>query len=148
MSLKALIDKAIETAGSQAKLAELMGVKQQHISAWKTGVRTCTTASRIELCKITGYDLKTALLEQIVEDLNQEDETEAEAANTLKALLKAFPKNGERMSSHVSRIIIKVLTKYRHFLAGSLPSDQPLSSGSMNTKELSYSRVGVATSSV
>lgn len=148
MSLKALIDKAIETAGSQAKLAELMGVKQQHISAWKTGVRTCTTASRIELCKITGYDLKTALLEQIVEDLNQEDETEAEAAKTLKALLKAFPKNGERMSSHVSRIVIQILTKYRHFLSSSLASDQPLGSGRMNPKNLSYSGIGVVACSV
>lgn len=148
MSLKALIDKAIETAGSQAKLAELMGVKQQHISAWKTGVRNCTTASRIELCKIADYDLSTALLEQVVESLDQSSSKQAEAAKTLTALLEAFPKNGERMSSHVSRIIIKVLTKYRHLLTRSLTSNQPLSGGGVNPEQLSYCRVGILTSSV
>ena len=98
MSLTSLIDKAIENAGSQVKLAELMKVQQQVISAWRTGRRTCTTAHRIELCKIAGYDLKTALLEQVVEGLDKEDETQAEAAKTLNALLAAFPKNGERIS--------------------------------------------------
>ena len=99
MSLNALIEKAIATAGSQAKLAEMMGVRQQHISAWKTGVRTCTTATRIELCKITGYDLTTALLEQLVEEMDPEDEIQAEAAKAFDEMLtKSFPKNGERIS--------------------------------------------------
>lgn len=148
MSLVALIDKAIEAAGSQAKLTEMMGIKQQNVSGWRTGRRVCTTKSRIELCKIAGYDLKTALLEEVIEGLDKGDKEQAEAAKMLNALLAAFPKNGRRISSHVSRIIIKVLTKYRHFLAGSLPSDQPLSSGSMNTKELGYRRVGVVTGGV
>ena len=98
MSVKALIDKAIEQAGSQAKLAEMMGVKQQHISAWKTGVRTCTMPTRIQLCEITGYDLKTALLEQVVEGLDTSNEAQADAAKTLNAVLAAFPKSGERIS--------------------------------------------------
>lgn len=98
MSLRSLIDKAIEKAGSQIKLAELMNVQQQVISAWRTGRRTCTTAHRIELCRIAGYDLKTALLEQVVEGLDSEDEIQAEAAKTLNSLLAAFPKNGERIS--------------------------------------------------
>lgn len=96
MSLKALIDKAIETAGSQAKLAEMMGVKQQHISAWKTGVRTCTTPTRIELCKIADYDLKVALIEQAIEGLDQSDQTQAEAAKMLEAVVGAFPNAGWR----------------------------------------------------
>ena len=91
MSLKALIDKAIETAGSQAKLAEMMDVKQQHISAWKTGIRTCTTPTRIKLCEITGYDLKTALLEQVVEGLDENDETQKGAKEMIQAMLDAFP---------------------------------------------------------
>lgn len=91
MSLKALIDKAIETAGSQAKLAEMMEVKQQHISAWKTGIRTCTTPTRIKLCEITGYDLKTALLEQVVEGLDENDETQKGAKEMIQAMLDAFP---------------------------------------------------------
>lgn len=98
MSLVTLIDKAIEAAGSQVKLAEMMGIKQQNVSGWRTGRRYCTTASRIELCKIAGYDLKTALLEQVVEGLDTNDATQAEAAKTLNSLLAAFPKNGERIS--------------------------------------------------
>ncbi|BDR08705.1 helix-turn-helix domain-containing protein [Comamonas thiooxydans] len=91
MSVKALIDKAIEQAGSQAKLAEMMGVKQQHISAWKTGVRTCTMPTRIQLCEITGYDLKTALLEQVIEGLDESDETQKGAKEMIQAMLDAFP---------------------------------------------------------
>lgn len=91
MSLKALIDKAIETAGSQAKLAEMMGVKQQNISAWRTGARTCTTPTRIELCKIADYDLKVALIEQVIESLDQSDKTQAEAGAMLQAVVDAFP---------------------------------------------------------
>lgn len=96
MSLKALIDKAIEKAGSQVKLAEAIGVKQQHISAWRTGVRNCTTPTRIELCKIADYDLKVALIEQVIEGLDQNDQTQAEAGAMLQAIVDAFPNQGWR----------------------------------------------------
>src|SRR5260370_42089000 len=62
MPLIELIDKAVAAAGSQVKLAEKMGVKQQEVSSWRTGKRYCTTPTRIELCKIADYDLKVALL--------------------------------------------------------------------------------------
>ena len=91
MSLKLLIDTAIEKAGSQVKLAEQMKVQQQVISAWRTGRRTCTTAHRIELCKIAGYDLKAALLEQVVEGLDENDETQKGAKEMIQAMLDAFP---------------------------------------------------------
>ncbi len=91
MPLKELIDQATEAAGSQTKLAELMGVQQQNISAWRTGRRVCTTQSRIELCKIAGYDLKTALIEQVIEGLDQDDQVQAEAGAMLRAVLDAFP---------------------------------------------------------
>lgn len=98
MSLITLIDKAIEAAGSQVKLAEMMGIKQQNVSGWRTGRRVCTTKTRIELCEIAGYDLKTALLEQVVEGLDTSNKQQADAAKTLKAVLAAFPKSGERIS--------------------------------------------------
>ncbi|UBQ43079.1 YdaS family helix-turn-helix protein [Comamonas thiooxydans] len=98
MSLITLIDKAIEAAGSQVKLAEMMGIKQQNVSGWRTGRRVCTTKTRIELCEIAGYDLKTALLEQVVEGLDTSNEAQADAAKTLNAVLAAFPKSGERIS--------------------------------------------------
>nr|WP_314352888.1 YdaS family helix-turn-helix protein [Comamonas thiooxydans] len=91
MSLRSLIDQAIEKAGSQVKLAEQMKVQQQVISAWRTGRRTCTTAHRIELCKIANYDLKAALLEQVVEGLDENDETQKGAKEMIQAMLDAFP---------------------------------------------------------
>jgi len=94
MTLKALIDKAIEAAGSQVKLAEQLGIKQQDVSGWRTGRRACTTKSRIELCKIADYDLKVALLEQVIEGLDQNDQVQAEAGAMLQAVIDAFPNAG------------------------------------------------------
>ncbi len=66
-------------------------MKSQELSAWRTGARNCTTATRIALCKIANYDLKVALLEQVIEGLDQNDETRAEAAKMLQAVIGAFP---------------------------------------------------------
>lgn len=94
MSLVALIDKAIDAAGSQVKLAEQMGVKQQDVSGWRTGRRACTTKTRIELCEIADYDLKVALIEQVIEGLDPEDKAQAEAGAMLQAVVDAFPNAG------------------------------------------------------
>lgn len=94
MPLITLIDKAIEKAGSQTKLAEMMEVKQQEVSAWRNMKRKCTTATRIQLCKIADYDLKVALLEQVIEGLDQNDQVQAEAGAMLQAVIDAFPNAG------------------------------------------------------
>lgn len=91
MTLKALIDLATEKAGNQTQLAQMLEVTQQDVSKWKTGRRYCTTATRIELCKISGYDLKTALIEQVIEGLDPSDQVQAEAGTMLQAVLDAFP---------------------------------------------------------
>lgn len=96
MALIDLIDQAIKATGSQTKLAEKMGVKQQEVSSWRTGARNCTTPTRIELCKIANYDLKVALIEQVIEGLDQNDQTQAEAATMLQAIVDAFPNAGWR----------------------------------------------------
>lgn len=108
MSLRSLIDQAIEKAGSQVKLAEQMKVQQQVISAWRTGRRTCTTAHRIELCKIANYDLKAALLEQVVEGLDENDETQKGAKEMIQAMLDAFPNR-----SSIAERVINIGSKYR-----------------------------------
>jgi ribosome-binding protein aMBF1 (putative translation factor) len=72
MSLRSLIDQAIEKAGSQVKLAEQMKVQQQVISAWRTGRRIPQhTADRA----VQDRELrpKAALLEQVVEGLDEND---------------------------------------------------------------------------
>ncbi|MFE1572229.1 YdaS family helix-turn-helix protein [Comamonas odontotermitis] len=96
MPLRDLIEKATEKAGSQVALAELMGVKQQDVSAWKTGRRVCTAQSRIELCEIADYDLKVALIEQVIEGLDQSVKAQADAAKMLQAVVDAFPNEGWR----------------------------------------------------
>ena len=96
MALIDLIDKAIQATGSQTRLAEKMGVRQQEVSSWRTGARNCTTATRIELCKIADYDLKVALIEQVIESLDQNDQTQAEAGAMLQAVVDAFPNQGWR----------------------------------------------------
>lgn len=94
MSVVKLIEKATEKAGDQTRLAEMLGVHQQDISAWKKGRRACTTRSRIELCKIADYDLKVALIEQVIEGLDATDEVQADAAKMLQAVVDAFPNAG------------------------------------------------------
>lgn len=94
MPLRELIEKAAEKAGNQLRLAEMMGVKQQDVSKWKTGKRYCTTPTRIELCKIADYDLKVALIEQVIEGLDPVDEVQADAAKMLQAVVDAFPNAG------------------------------------------------------
>lgn len=96
MSTQALIDQAITKAGSQEKLAELLGLKQQNISAFRTGKRNVTTDVRVKLAKIADYDLKVALIEQVIEGLDQNDKTQAEAAKMLQAIVDAFPNAGWR----------------------------------------------------
>lgn len=96
MSTQSLIDQAIAKAGSQERLAELLGLKQQNISALRRGKRNLTTDMRIKLAKIADYDLKVALIEQAIEGLDQNDETQAEAARMLKAVVDAFPNAGWR----------------------------------------------------
>lgn len=91
MTLRTLIDLATEKAGNQTQLAQMLQVTQQDVSKWKTGKRYCTTPTRIELCKIAGYDLKTALIEQVIEGLDPDDQVQAEAGAMLRAVLDAFP---------------------------------------------------------
>ena len=73
-----------------------MGVKPQEVSSWRTGTRNCTTSTRIALCKIANYDLKVALMEQVIEGLDQNDQTQAEAGAMLQAVIDAFPNGGWR----------------------------------------------------
>lgn len=109
MSLTTLIDKATEKAGNQIKLAEMLGVQQQVVSAWRTGRRTCTTPARIELCKIADYDLKVALIEQVIEGLDPADDVQADAAKMLQAVVNAFPNAGYWRRLSLADIIRRAL---------------------------------------
>ena len=139
MSLAKLIEQAIEKAGNQIRLAELLDVKQQDVSKWKTGKRYCTTPTRVELCKIADYDLKVALIEQVIEGLDPNDKVQADAGATLQAVVDAFPNAGWRRLylthslSHGLRAVIRL----------SFLINQALDNRVRNTKTLSNTLQGV-----
>ena len=91
MSLQQLIEAAAEKAGSQKQLAELLGMHKSNITQMKTGERPCNLRTRAKLAEIAGYDLKTAVIEGVIEEFEGGTATEMEAAKGLKAILKAFP---------------------------------------------------------
>ncbi|PJI97935.1 YdaS antitoxin of YdaST toxin-antitoxin system [Acidovorax sp. 69] len=91
MPLNLTINKAAEIAGSQTKLAELLGVARPHISNWKQGSRTCTIDKRIKLAQIAGLDPTTAVLEGLADQLDENDQWQKQAKETLNAILNAFP---------------------------------------------------------
>ena len=91
MQLTELIKLASEKAGSQRKLASLIGLHAGQLTEMKQGKRTCNLRTRAMLAEIAGYDLKTAVLEGVIEEFEGGNATEKEAAQGLKAILKTFP---------------------------------------------------------
>lgn len=91
MPLYLTIEKAAAIAGSQAKLAELLGEHKAHITNWKAGTRTCTIDKRIKLAQIAGLDPTMAVLEGLADQLDENDEWQGKAKETLNAILNAFP---------------------------------------------------------
>lgn len=61
-NLIALIAKASQAVGSDAKLARAMGIAQQNISLWKSGERTCTPEDR---ARLAGFAKEDALQELV-----------------------------------------------------------------------------------
>ncbi|MDE2429955.1 MAG: hypothetical protein KGM99_14610 [Burkholderiales bacterium] len=91
MKARELIEAAAEKAGSQRKLATLIDVQPGNLTEMKQGKRTCSLAVRARLAEVAGYDLKRAVIEGAIEELEGGDATEKEAARGLRAILKAFP---------------------------------------------------------
>lgn len=66
-SLQILIDAAAKVAGSENKLAKQLGIKQQHVNAWKHGLRTATPEDQALLAAIAGFDPVQTLARATVE---------------------------------------------------------------------------------
>lgn len=114
MTLIFTIEKAAAIAGSQTKLAEMLGERRPHISNWKAGTRTCTIDKRIKLAQIAGMDPTTAVLEGLADQLDENDEWQRRAKETLKAILNAFPESKDE-SQHFRR---RRLTRGNHAIPG------------------------------
>lgn len=52
--LSQLIENTAEKAGSEYKLAKLIGVPQQNLSAWKHGRKSCPVADQVLMAEVAG----------------------------------------------------------------------------------------------
>lgn len=116
MKLSLAIELAAKKEGSQRALAKTLGMGENYLSDMKQGIKPCTVENRIRIALIAGIDPTRAVIEGLSASLNDQDEHQSEAKQMLDAMLNAFPEEGEHKSSRVSRTIVKILTKYRHFL--------------------------------
>ena len=91
MSLRETIEKASSIAGGQTALAELIGARQPHLSAFKAGTRVCGLKTRIKIAEIAGVDRVRTIFEYFVDSLDVDDEHEKAARDALMAILDAFP---------------------------------------------------------
>ena len=90
--LNLLIDEASVIAGSQARLATLIGIPKSHITDMKKGRRPCNWRTRGKMRAILGEDPAHAFMATMAEDLEQsENEDEKKAADGFKTMLAAFP---------------------------------------------------------
>lgn len=87
-----LIDKAIPIAGSQRKLAALLEMEPANLIKMKKGERPANWKVRGKLRAITGEEPARAFVSAMLEDLEKsENEDEKKAAESLRAMLAAFP---------------------------------------------------------
>ena len=90
--LVALIDEASAAAGSQAKLAELLGLHKSHITQMKQGTRSASWRVRGNMRVSLGEDPTHAFVAAMAEDLaTSENADEKKAADGFEAMLAAFP---------------------------------------------------------
>lgn len=113
MELNLLIEKASAIAGSQNKLAKLLGIHPPHIVEMKKGERACNWRMRGKLRAIIGEDPAHAFMAAMAEDLeHSENPAELQAAESLKAMLSAFPNAQEK--SPVNPKINRASTSWRN----------------------------------
>ena len=91
MSLKITIERASAIAGSQTALAKMIGETQSHVSSFKAGARVCGLKTRLRIAEIAGVDRVRTIFEYFVDSLDEKDEYERSAKQTLQAMLDAFP---------------------------------------------------------
>ena|GEM_PF-2071574 len=96
-SLKKLIEDAAYVAGSQRKLAEMLGMDPGNFMKIKKGERPASYQLRGRLRVIAGETPAYAFTAAVLEDLEgTESEDEKKAAAGFKTMLAAFPAEGWR----------------------------------------------------
>lgn len=88
------IDKACAIAGSQRKLASMLGVEHSNLIKMKNGKRPANWRVRGGLRAVLGEDPARAFMAAMAEDLAKSDKAdEKKAAESFTAILAAFPAN-------------------------------------------------------
>lgn len=129
--LNLLIEKAIPIAGSQRKLAVLLGLEHANLVQMKQGKRPANWKVRGKLRAITGEDPAHAFMAAMTEDLEQsENEDEKKAADGLKAMLAAFPTDAGWRK--------RFLTPLRTIVRLCFFVNESLHDGHRDTKALTY----------
>ncbi|MDH1903707.1 helix-turn-helix domain-containing protein [Comamonas aquatica] len=96
--LNSLIEKASEAVGSQARLAEILGLHKSNLTQMKQGKRAANWRIRGKMRAVLGEDPAHAFMAAMAEDLAQsENEDEKKAAEGFKTLLAAFPDEWRRL---------------------------------------------------
>ena len=99
ITLETLIQKAADVAGSQRKLAELLGLNPSNLVEMKQGKRACGWRVRGKMRAILGEDPTHAFMAAMAEDLeSSENQDEKKAADGFKAMLTAFPDGWRKRS--------------------------------------------------
>lgn len=114
MGIKETIEKAARNAGSQRKLAELLGMHEQTLSNLKKGrPHSYQLHAQIAAAGGMGEEARRILIEGIAEQLDEKIPHEAEAKAGFLAMLKAFPR-----SLFNDLLRIQILAKNGPFCSG------------------------------
>jgi len=65
MQVSELVDQAVETLGSQAKVARAIGAQRSHVSEWRSGARPCPEDMMLKLARVSGNDPVATVLEVV-----------------------------------------------------------------------------------
>lgn len=93
--LRALLDAASKKAGSDYKVAQLLGVPRQHVSDWRAERRTCTPEDQALLAALAGMDPEETLVRAVLE----KHANTAKGERLLSALGNASRRIGEKVTS-------------------------------------------------
>lgn len=92
LTLETLIQKASAVAGSQRKLAEMLGLNPSNLVEMKQGKRACSWRVKGKMRAILGEDPTHAFMAAMAEDLStSENADEKKAADGFYTMLAAFP---------------------------------------------------------
>jgi plasmid maintenance system antidote protein VapI len=97
MTTTELIEAASIAAGSQNKLAGLLGLSAPNLVEMKKGLRACTWRVRGRMRVVLGESPEHAFMAAMAEDLAQSENTDEQtAAASFRTMLEAFPEpNGK-----------------------------------------------------